>query len=167
MYHIKKASIADCTLINSLASQVWEDTYGNILSPEQLAYMFHMMYDVANIEKQMQEEGHTYFLIYNDTVPCAYLSIEQTAETLFVFQKVYALPSMQGKGVGRYMIEQGIAYLKGICSTPFSITLNVNRNNSAKLFYEHLGFHVAAERDHPIGDGYFMNDYIMQIDITI
>ena len=40
--------------------------------------------------------------------------------------------------------------------------LNVNRRNKAKQFYEHLGFTIISEEDIDIGQGYFMNDYVME-----
>jgi hypothetical protein len=41
--------------------------------------------------------------------------------------------------------------------------LNVNRHNRAVTFYEHMGMHKDREGDFPIGEGYYMNDYIMQM----
>ena len=165
MFKFKKALLADNVLIQQLASRIWEPTYGDILPPDQLEYMFHMMYDLPNIEKQQTEEGHVYFLIYKDNVPCAFLSIETMESNHFHFQKVYALPSVHGTGVGRYIIEQGIAYLKSIHPTPFIIELNVNRANPAIAFYEHMGFTKVRERDFHIGSGYYMNDYVMQLKV--
>lgn len=43
-----------------------------------------------------------------------------------------------------------------------SLGLNVNRYNKAKGFYERLGFNVIGEENIPIGNGYFMNDYVME-----
>jgi hypothetical protein len=41
--------------------------------------------------------------------------------------------------------------------------LQVARKNKAKYFYEKLGFTVIATADFDIGNGYFMNDYIMEL----
>lgn len=163
MFSIKSATTDDKFLINKLASQVWEPTYGSILSDEQLNYMFEMMYDPDNIYKQITEQGHQYFIIYIDNEPSGYMSIEKKEDDLFIFQKIYALPKAQGTGMGRYMIEQGIEYLKSIHPTPFTIQLYVNRDNTAVGFYKHLGFVVADTRDHHIGNNYYMNDYIMEL----
>ena len=43
-----------------------------------------------------------------------------------------------------------------------SLQLNVNRNNKAKEFYERQGFAVIKEEDIDIGNGYLMNDYVME-----
>lgn len=163
MFSIRTADNNDCYLINELASRVWGNTYGEILTKDQLEYMFEMMYAPENIEKQITELHHQYFIVYKDNVPSGYLSIEQKDNNTHIFQKIYALPETQGTGMGRYMIEQGVAYLKGIHKPPFSIILYVNRDNKALGFYKHMGFEVIDTRDHHIGGDYYMNDYIMEL----
>lgn len=48
---------------------------------------------------------------------------------------------------------------------PCLMELNVNRNNKALQFYEYMGMRKLREGDFPIGNGYYMNDYIMGLDI--
>ncbi|RHJ87785.1 GNAT family N-acetyltransferase [Parabacteroides sp. AM08-6] len=165
MFSIRKATIEDCPLINKLASKIWEPTYGSILSREQLDYMFDMMYAPENLLKQINELHHQFFIIYADGEPSGYLSIETVDRDLYEFQKIYSLPALHGTGIGRYIIEQGIEYLKSIHPEPFTVELNVNRQNPAVGFYKHMGFHEHATRDFHIGDGYYMNDYIMRMDV--
>lgn len=166
MFSITKASVGDIPLINELASKIWEPTYGNILSADQLQYMFIMMYAPDNLRKQMEEMHHEFFIIYKDSVPAGYLSIEKTEGKLFEFQKVYSLPELHGSGIGRFIIEQGVEYLRGICKPPFIVELNVNRQNPAVGFYKHMGFKEHKTRDFHIGNGYYMNDYILRMEIN-
>jgi ribosomal protein S18 acetylase RimI-like enzyme len=70
------------------------------------------------------------------------------------------LPSQQGRGTGRFIIEQLIKAMRAKGAT--HLQLNVNRNNAAKNFYEKLGFEVIRQEDIDIGNGYWMNDYVMQ-----
>ena len=77
MFTIRKATIDDRSLIHDLASRIWENTYGKILSKEQLDYMFDMMYAPDNILKQMEELHHQYFIILADDMPAGYLSIDK------------------------------------------------------------------------------------------
>lgn len=165
MFSITKANINDCVVIHNLASRIWENTYGQILAKEQLDYMFEKMYAPTNIQKQMTEEAHQYFIIKKENVPSGYLSIEKKEDDTYIFQKVYSLPELHGTGIGRYIIEQGILYLKSIHPSPFTIELYVNRENPAFGFYKHLGFREIATRDQSIGNGYYMNDYIMGLNI--
>ena len=110
--------------------------------------MFDMMYAPDNILKQMEELHHQYFIILVDDMPAGYLSIEKTGENTYNFQKIYSLPEMHGTGIGRFIIEQGINYLKEGHTGPFTIELR-----------------EIGTRDHHIGNGYFMNDYIMSMEV--
>jgi hypothetical protein len=42
------------------------------------------------------------------------------------------------------------------------LRLNVNRYNKAKFFYEKLGFKIIGSEDVDIGNGFYMNDFVMQ-----
>ena len=66
MLTMRKADICDCRLIHSLAEQVFPKTYAEILSKEQIDYMMEWMYNPVNIRKQMEEEGHVYFIAYEE-----------------------------------------------------------------------------------------------------
>lgn len=45
------------------------------------------------------------------------------------------------------------------------IELNVNRNNPSIGFYHHLGLHILRQGDFHIGNGFYMNDYIMGLEV--
>lgn len=165
MFSFKTVNIDDILLIRELALNIWPDTYRNILSKEQLAYMFEMMYSKESLLKQVNQDGHRYFIGEIDGIPSGYISIEKKNEKLFNFQKIYTLPAAHGNGFGRYLVEQAIAYLKNENVPPFTIELFVNRENNAVGFYKHIGFEEIGTRDHYIGDGYYMNDYIMNLKV--
>lgn len=57
MFTIRKATTADCALIQKLAQQIFPVTYKDILTPEQTDYMMEWMYSLDNIRKQMEEEA--------------------------------------------------------------------------------------------------------------
>lgn len=50
-------------------------------------------------------------------------------------------------------------------SRPVSVELNVNRNNQAVGFYRHLGMEILRQGDFHIGNGFYMNDYIMGLNL--
>ena len=165
MFTIQKATIADCDLINKMAKEVFPATYKEILSPEQMDYMMDRMYAPKNIRKQMEEEGHVYFIAYEECEPCGYLSIQPQGEDVFHLQKIYVLPYFQGAHCGSFLFKEAIKYIKEVHPTPCLMELNVNRNNKALDFYERMGMKKLREGDFPIGNGYYMNDYIMGLEI--
>ncbi len=163
MFKIRKATTDDIRLIHLMAEEVFPHTYGDILSPLQVDYMMDWMYSSESLHRQMTEEGHTYYLAFCDDEPAGYFSIQAEGEALFHLQKLYVLPKFQGRGLGRLLFEQAISVIKAIHPAPCEMRLNVNRNNKALHFYKRMGMTKVAEGDFPIGNDYFMNDYIMGI----
>ena len=165
MFTLRKADICDCRLIHALAEQVFPQTYAEILEKEQIDYMMNWMYSLPSIQKQMEEEGQVYFIAYEECEACGYISIQREDENLFHLQKIYVLPYFQHEHCGRFLFDAAIGYIKEVHPAPCRMELNVNRYNKALDFYKHLGMKVVSQGDFAIGNGYFMNDYIMSIDV--
>ena len=145
MFTIKKATTNDIQLINEMAQIVFPATYREILSKEQLDYMMDWMYSPKNLRKQMEEEGHIYYIAYKDGEAAGYVSIQPEGEHLFHLQKIYVLPLFQGCRLGKALFEQAVKAIKEIHPGPCEMHLNVNRNNKALQFYQHLGMEKVAE----------------------
>lgn len=165
MVTFNAATIDDIELINTLASDVFYTTYRSILSPEQLDYMFDMMYSLESLHDQIEVQGAQYFIARKEGEECGYISIIGHGEAEYHLDKIYILKPFQGLGLGRNMVEFAIDYLrsKHRDGESLRLTLNVNRNNRAVGFYHTMGFSVAQSGDFDIGGGYFMNDYIMEL----
>lgn len=166
--NVRRAEKSDIELIRQLADVAFRDTYKDILSADQMEYMMEWMYSSESMERQM-DEGHVYFIVSDGNRNVGYLSLELQGSTegvnVYHLQKLYLLPEEQGKGYGRRMFQFAVDYVRGQGNLPSRIELNVNRNNTALTFYEHLGMRRLCQGDFPIGNGYFMNDYIMGYDV--
>ena len=162
---IRLATTDDAGLINKLAWIIFPETYKNILSPEQKNYMMEWMYSVPSLIRQMNEEHHSYLLAYEGEQCIGYASVQPQDHTTFHLQKLYILPEKQGYGYGTQLFFAAIGFVKNLNPDIKSIQLNVNRYNSALSFYEHLGMKKIAQGDFDIGHGYYMNDYIMELEI--
>lgn len=165
MFTIRKATTADILVINKLAWETFPETYKNILTKEQTEYMMEWMYSPENLHKQMEEEGHIYYIAYEECEPAGYVSIQQEGEHLFHLQKIYVLPYFQKYGLGKLLFRKAMSAIKELHPAPCRMELNVNRNNPALGFYEHMGMKKVREGDFPIGNGFYMNDYIMGIEL--
>ena len=164
MITFRKAELVDTPLIERLAQEIFRHTYREILSPEQTDYMMEWMYSLPNLHKQMTQ-GHIYFIASIDGEAAGYASIEQEEEHIFHLQKIYVLPQFQGRGLGGKLFEAASGYIKSNYPAPWHLRLNVNRYNKALGFYQHLGMYKESEGDFHIGNGYYMNDYIMAVDL--
>lgn len=165
MFSIRKATTNDIHLIHEMAWVVFPHTYKEILTPEQIDYMMEWMYSEDSLHKQMEEDGHIYYLAFKGDEPAGYLSIQPEGEHVFHLQKIYVLPSFQGMKLGKQLFEQAIKAIKELHPAPCQMRLNVNRQNKALAFYERMGMVKVDEGDFPIGNGYYMNDFIMGMDI--
>lgn len=169
-YSIIRAGEEDLQCIHDMAEIVFRHTYRDILSPEQMEYMMDWMYSLPNLRRQL-EDGHVYHIALDGNRPCGYVSvqpdrIDEDGTEVFHLQKIYVLPSEQGTGLGRLLFNTATDFvLSQAVKSPVRVELNVNRSNPAVGFYEHLGMRILRQGDFHIGNGFYMNDYIMGIDI--
>jgi ribosomal protein S18 acetylase RimI-like enzyme len=164
MITIRNAVTTDIPLIRRLAQEIWPETYGQLLSKDQLTYMLELFYSPTALDTQMRE-GHRFLILEEDGVPQGFADFSEIDPPGTVkLHKLYVLPSGQGKGWGRQLLERVIALSSAL--EAHAVLLQVKRDNKAKHFYEKMGFRVLHELDLEIGGGFFMRDYVMQYDIA-
>lgn len=159
MLNIRNASLADIPLIRELTFNVWPQTYSAIITKEQIDYMLEMMYSEASLTEQMNN-GTQFIIIYDTNEPVGFAAYQEIEPSLFKLHKIYILATQQGKGTGKFLINHIIHTIKQLGAV--SLQLQVNRNNKANGFYEKIGFTIIQEADFNIGNGFFMNDYVME-----
>lgn len=165
MLDIRKATVQDSELIHTMAWKVFPRTYEGILSEEQTEYMMHWMYDVGNVRCQMEREGHVYFIAYDGETPVGYVSVGPDGEDKVHLEKIYVLPEYQKTHAGGALFRHAVAYVREAFPAAVAMELNVNRNNPALGFYRHMGMRIDRQGDFDIGNGFYMNDYIMRLDL--
>ena len=145
-------------IVQTLARAIWPVAYGEILSVAQIEFMLNKFYTLASLKEQ-QEQGQEFFVLEDSDVPIGYCAYEHQTDGQTKLHKLYVLPDIQKKGAGRIMTEFVLAQAKAHGS--HTLYLNVNRHNDALGFYKHLGFILRAEEHIPIGEGYWMEDYVL------
>lgn len=156
-FEIRTASLQDIPLIVDLAERSWLPTYRDILVKEQLELMFRVIYSPSSLKKQFTE--HTFILLFEENVAKAFASFSGNKDGIVKIQKLYILPQNQGKGMGKFMVDYIAAEAKKIGAN--TLELNVNRYNTAKVFYEKIGFTIYQTVDIPFGK-FWLNDYEMR-----
>lgn len=158
---IRKATILDIEAIQGLAASIWPIAYNDILSEAQLNYMLHKFYSIAALQEQILTKGHQFFVLINEYNKYqGFAAVSKEDQETFKLQKLYVLPSEQGKQFGKKLLQEVITYCKA--NEAERLILNVNRYNKARWFYEKQGFTIISEEDIDIGNNYFMNDFVMQ-----
>ena len=164
MLTITHASLQDIPLIRELTMKVWPQTYTPILGDIQVAYMLEKFYTPEALATQMTDGSQQFIICYSDTEPVAFAAYSPVVSQSAKLHKIYILPGQQGKGIGKFIINHITTQIRPEGAT--SLTLNVNRyNTSAMAFYEKSGFKQILEEDIDIGGGYFMNDYVLALQL--
>ncbi|MCR5381406.1 MAG: GNAT family N-acetyltransferase [Lentisphaeria bacterium] len=152
-------------LVRQVADIVWPVTFKEILSPEQIAYMMEMMYAQSVMDKEF-DEGIHFYGVFDGTDAVGYLiwghydGAPQTAK----LHKCYLLTDYQGKGIGSMMLQTAKAFAREAGYK--HLRLNVNRQNAKAIkAYVRNDFKTIETVDNPIGNGFFMNDYVMETDL--
>lgn len=159
MITIRTATRNDINTIQEIALPTWKVAYQDILSEEQMEYMLNMMYSTESLREQLADKNHIFLLACEDGDTLGFVSFE-IGLTNVKLHKLYVLPQQQGRKIGELLIkevEQRTADAKRN-----AVQLNVNRFNKALNFYIREGFQVIEEVDIEIGNGYLMEDYILE-----
>ncbi|KAA2217707.1 GNAT family N-acetyltransferase [Chryseobacterium sediminis] len=158
-----EAKEKDIPLIQDLARRSWESAYVGIISSDQINYMLGDMYSKDEILKHFENPNYHYYLIFdenNDSFE-GFIGYEHSYEEYTTkLHRIYLVPESKGKGFGKGAID----FLKEKLyeSNDRRIILNVNKENNAKKFYESQDFKVYNEIVLDIGNGFVMDDYMME-----
>lgn len=159
-----KCDASHLTIIIDLTKEIWPKAYGDILSQEQLDYMIAKFYNETAL-LELIVKGHVFYLVQDDR-GCAigFVSYEfDCVPSKTKIHKLYILPKRQGAGLGKTLID--FVTEKAFEKKQKVVFLNVNKYNTARFFYEKLGFTIVKEEVIAIGNGYVMDDYVMEIQI--
>lgn len=157
---IRIASELDIPLISELAEKTWWPSYSSIISDEQISFMLEDMYSAGSLQKQMNS-GIDFLIAERENMAIGFAaySLIDTENQVFKLHKLYVLPTEQGLGTGKKLIDEvsSSAKLKG----GKILELNVNRGNPAQYFYKKMAFDIYQTLD--INYHHFvLNDYVMR-----
>ncbi len=150
-------------LVASVAHSVWREAYEDIVPKEQVLYMLDKFQSYEALENQVRNEGYTYLLIRRGDRPVGFVGYVPDERGVYL-SKIYILKEFRGQGLSRRLLNCVIddARARGA----HVIHLTVNRDNEHSIaVYKSLGFEPVGSGDKPIGDGFVMNDYYMDLKI--
>jgi len=154
---------AQIAVVAQLARDIWYDHYVPLIGRPQVDYMVRKFQTAAAIEAQMRD-GYEYFLAVRDGCNVGYLAVQaQPPEQMFI-SKFYVTKEARGTGTGRTIMEFIVqaARSRGLSR----LWLTVNKGNPAVRAYERLGFHIAEAIAIDIGEGFVMDDFRMERNLT-
>lgn len=162
-FELREASGQLLADIAELAEEIWHEHYELILGLDQVNYMVEHFQSLPAMKRQIDQEGYRYRGIFLNGRLCGYAAVVLHPDFLFL-SKLYLHHSARGKGLSTQVLN----ILKGEAKACGSkIQLTVNRFNADSIaVYQKAGFQILRTEKNPIGGGYFMDDYIMELDCS-
>jgi len=155
--HIRQATTDDCSAISTLAHSIWHSHYPGIITVQQIDYMLSKMYSVEKLNNLL-ESGSVILVAEEDEILLGYICFREETENSFFLDKLYVDTALQHKNLGSLLLEAMLSSLP----ENIVIRLQVNRSNYKAInFYFKKGFVIERAEDFDIGNGYFMNDFVM------
>ena len=152
MININKANINDLHNIAELAEVIWTEYYTPLLGSEQVRYML----DKFQSYEAMVNSGYQYYFATDD-IMCGYCGIQPDGDEIFL-SKLYIHKDYRGKKIARGFLDRLLTDYPN-CK---KIWLTVNKHNGDTIAaYKKMGFTITDEQRADIGNGYFMDDFIM------
>ncbi|HEX6794298.1 MAG TPA: GNAT family N-acetyltransferase [Casimicrobiaceae bacterium] len=163
---IAAAGAGDIAVIQTLAHEIWRRHYPGIIGDAQIDYMLARGYNDEALGRYLTTVGSGLALAIRDEDAVGFIGwYRLEARPAMKLDKLYVRPEYHGEGIGRLLIEHVVAKARAAGCT--AVTLNVNRNNvNAVRAYERCGFAIRERGDFPIGNGFVMEDFIMERELS-
>lgn len=154
------------TSLAFIADTVWHEWFQSILSLEQIDYMVDKFQSFKAIKEQTDKDGYEYYLLNVNGTNVGYIGIHVEPDTKKLFlSKIYILKSFRGK----HYASEAFEFLEGMCQglNLNTIYLTVNKYNENSInVYNKRGFKNVKSQVTDIGNGFVMDDYVMEKIIT-
>ena len=145
-----------------LAHNIWNAHYTPIIGQAQVDYMLKNIQSEKAIQEQIAS-GYEYFLLSESEASVGYLGLRPDyPKGKLMISKIYVDPTYQGKGYGKKLLEHTKQF--SLAGEMNYIWLTVNRHNSNSIsWYEKKGFVKIKEAQFDIGNGYIMDDFVLEV----
>ena len=160
MNTIRIAAEADIPLIREMARLIWPATYYPIIGREQVDYMLEWMYSPEALRQQFAD-GCVFLISEADGLATGFAAYSTEHQATYKLHKLYVFPEKHGQGIGKMLVDEVIRQVKE--QGGITLLLNVNKQNPALHFYKRCGFSIKEAVTIDIGNGFVMDDYVMEI----
>ena len=148
---------------SAFAQDTFINYYNDLIGNAQAVYMADLFLSKDAI-RELIDKGAIFKIVKEDDKIIGFFEYQKEDNRVFL-SKLYAAESKRGMGLGRIMFEDVVNYAKE--NNLDSIYLTVNKGNTPSYnIYLHLGFKVIDAVVNDIGNGYVMDDYIMEYKVN-
>ena len=161
-FRISPVRDSDITPLCVLAREIWLQHYPGIISVRQIEYMLAQRYSPQAIRAQLRAGEARWDKLEVRGELCGFASFARgTGAQAMKLDKLYIHQLFRGQGYGAALIDhvENAARQLGLDS----LYLQVNKyNHGSVAAYRRIGFAVARTVKADIGNGFFMDDYVME-----
>ncbi len=143
-----------------LASEIWHEYWPCILTSEQIDYMVDKFQSENAIINQIENENYTYYFLKVDEKTAGYTGVSDCKDYLFL-SKLYIKKEFRHKGLGKKAFEE----IKKLGFNRIQLTVNKYNKNTIDAYLKY-GFKIIDKAVTDIGNGFVMDDYIMEFTLT-
>lgn len=157
---VQRLTAADVDAVGALARTVWQATYPPLISQAQIDAMLADRYAPARIREQLDDPHHAWWNARRGDALSgfAHALLDESGCKL---DKLYVHPERQRGGIGAALL-QAVEDWARRQQRP-RLWLQVNRGNAQAIrAYEKYGFRIVESRVFDIGDGFVMDDHVME-----
>lgn len=147
----------------ALANEIWHEYFTSIISEEQIDYMVARFQSYPALCRAIRQEGYVYFLAYEGERLIGYCGVKPEEERLFL-SKLYLQKSYRGKHLSGKLLREACRLAEELKKKAVYLTCN-KYNTHSLMIYRAKGFYEIDAVQTDIGNGFIMDDYIMQLDL--
>jgi len=149
-----------------IACGIWHECFPGIITEEQIDYMVERFQSYDAMCRQIESEGYRYFFICDGEEIAGYTGFRPEPEEGRMFlSKLYLRADQRGKGLASAAIDALCAICREEGLERIRLTVNIN-NHQAINVYKHKGFVIAFDQKADIGNGFFMDDHVMELAVN-
>lgn len=152
----------DFPVLAELAAGIWRTHYTPIIGEEQVEYMLKGRYTPERLAAYLGASDRWLRVLRVQGKPAGYCSYALgPPEAEMKLQELYLHESRRGSGLGGFLLRHVEA--EALRHGRRTLWLTVNRHNRGSIdFYRRSGYTVREEKRFDIGQGFVMDDYVME-----
>lgn len=157
---VTRLTRAGIEAVSALARTVWQATYPALISQAQIDAMLADRYASARIREQLDDPHHGWWVARQGPALAgfAHAILDQGNCKL---DKLYVHPDQQRRGIGAVLLHVIEDWARA--HQAHRLRLQVNRGNTQAIHaYEKYGFSIIESRVFDIGNGFVMDDHVME-----
>lgn len=159
---LRPVTESDFDMLMALARDIWLERYVPIVGQAQVDYVLEMRFTTDHLRRYIGSSERWLDILSVQEEPVGYCSYALTDVPHEIkLEQLYLKPSLHGQGLGGLMVRHVIARAVALDRTVMMLHVN-KKNHDAIAVYRKMGFTVREEARFDIGQGFVMDDYIME-----